>query len=558
MGSDIKRRGMQIQCIRAGVFVLEYEQFPRGKIFGGEEGGVMAEYVQYYKQFEALIETLGKFDARYGKVPWTRQKEILGLARELARFAQGQFLFFYHGFSETQPDGYPKLSPRVSAENDEVKFPPEHVLATILAQISADLAAIQAAAEQRILHYKMFEENQKRPSPFKHGHGDFFADMDHFVSGSVWHAESITSQIREPIIVVTYLTENVRVRVVPYLPVVFVGIPSTFTSNTRALFAIPHEVGHFRFWEPFEQNAAQLETRGKEWMRWEHRWLNVRELFFPFSYDPSPGEPPWAEEIFADVYGVLFGGPRYIGTAMDMALEHSTRAFLDLAFDDPHPMPLIRPLLMIKAIYALSSQPAPDKMPLLNVPNAETIAEDLFRTWEQRLSDHTRLNARTQVENIIITWDARTLNAKLPVEKLVLQAVEALRYAFRDTPPTQVPWGWADDIEATIAEWNVFFQVAEIMSVTPILLHASTTGQSSLESFKQHTKTTNSTESPLDTLKDWAIQKKGYFKSIPTEEIYAGDFETVMNPTTRPSNTWLPVFGAGGWTTEGPCTVPPG
>lgn len=606
----------------------------------------MADYGDYKKQFDALMNVLDLFEKRYelpaDGLDWPRRKEIIALVQGLKWFAKGQFLFFYCGFTgEHKELGYPMLHLEIAQGSDQVQYPAEHVLATILYQIEADIAVIQSAAEQRLLHYTVYGPDQKRHSinlpkgaltsaeqenDTEDAEQDFFVSADSFAQASLWQAKTVANEFLEDKFVLTYLTNSVQARVVPYANVVFIGLPSSVTASGRKNSAIAHEVGHFRFWHSFPQTGDVSPESGANMPDWVKQAkaprLNLRELFYPFQYALAPTDvptPPWAEEIFADVYGVLFGGPEYIRSAMELALEHSTKGLVDFDYTDPHPTPLIRPVLMIKALGELTK----GAVPLLarDAADVQKQAIVLFNEWKRKLRDRKFLYSETPEKDNddtvdlelkfrdgalathvgnTIAWHTRELNLstvsgkdlskltdeqlkllrkedkqrKFHAEELVAQAVQALRFVFRDAPPSKTLWGWSDNVEQAVQEMSEWFgnakeyadAVNEFLErwnswrlVLPKLIESGHLSNLFLLPPPPHSQ---HPESLPEKWKEWAIQQKNYFDPDAFDkmprEMYAGDFDTVMNPTTRPSNTWLPIFGAGGWTTEGPCTLPPG
>jgi len=156
-------------------------------------------------------------------------------------------------------------------------------------------------------------------------------------------APAIEQGLIENTTVVTYFQKAVNVRIIPYAPVAFVGLPlSTLTVN-RDLLAIPHEVGHYVFRHGKSQGgefrgsrfAATLDYQLQQFPAWCRAWL---------------------EEIFADLYGAVVGGPI-------MAL-----GFEDLVSDDPvaefvhddgeHPIAALRPDIYYATFAALGMEHA--------------------------------------------------------------------------------------------------------------------------------------------------------------------------------------------------------
>lgn len=540
----------------------------------------MVNLEQYYEQYEGLkqaladlVESINKSNDEQIDDSWPG-KDILSLLKRMNEWTQGQFLFFYHGFSEQRPAGFPKLNWHSSPTNSQVQYPPEHVLATILDQISGDLATIKFCSEQRFLHYKDWKKKQEPGmdhSVGESGHQtiasvspekeDAFAELDGFAKGSIWPEPSLGNELFAGKKVLTYFTDSVKVRVMPYAHVALVGFPPSVLQHSRGLYTAAHEIGHFLFWYPFKHSQGKRVSGAEAALIKSTR--NVRELFFPFRFDlptdsvalsKQPPPPPWGEEIFADAYGALIGGPLYVNKAMDLALGYSTKLFSDPSLSDSHPMPLIRPLLILKALVAL------DKRMFSNIPkhvDVKATAAKLLGEWEQKLKEREVFDYRERSKNLVV-WDLNTLDTNLLVEDLVDRAVRALHYVLPDAPAKEMLWGWAENPKDAIKKTTAYLdQVAQLFKQAELLMSIVV-------------PPLDEPPAPLQPVLppswlEWVVNEKDYYKwekdsdenfVIPEGEIWAGDFDTVMDPSTRSTNTWLPVFGAGGWTTGGPCDGP--
>lgn len=521
----------------------------------------MSDYKRYEEQFKALMNVLRLLETKHANSPM-----FVNLLQGLRLFAYGQFYFFYHGFSASRPKPFPKLHPNLSPDDAAVQFAPEHVFAVTLHQIAADLSTIQRAAEQSLDGWRI---------DFGNNH-DFLEFAGRIAWATLWHPANDTD-IKA---VIPYATDSVEVRVMPYAPVMLLGMPLTCLKDPYSFLSIPHEVGHFRYYFSFPQtpNAA---PRRRARNQQQKPWLNLRELFYPFRYQAgAQGEaaPSWGEEIFADVYGALVGGPAFIASAMDLALEHSIGSLLSFDLADPHPTPLIRPLLMLKALRQLNSKPVGKQGRLLDLQEnvVEALAIYLWNGWKRKLQERGILayadrsgaekdNSRDlhfvfrdaelakRVREIVV-WDSRDLDPNLAVEALVINAIEALRHAFPDVAAAQVPWGWsATEPRAWVTAGEMYALLNKAKPErtntpgAPVTLGALTPAAEVALA-----------QALPELWIEWATTKKRYFKASLPDEIWAGEFESAMDPQKRPTNTWLPVFGAGGWTTEGPCHVPSG
>lgn len=514
----------------------------------------------YIDNFKNLMSVLNQLRAKYdgaqkaGLGEWW--KTISDLLSNLNDFAEKQFNFFYYGFKGGDKEkGIPWLHLETAKDTDTIPYPLENVLGTIVAQISIDLTSIQLAAEQRIL------ANQEN-DPFKlDAANDRALDA---LKGNYMPGEVLPSDMK----VLPYLTDSVRVRVMPYSNVALIGVPYMWSTNyfisSSVLF---HEVGHYRFWYPFHATKAQVELLGRRWDEKDFL-LNARELYYPFS--SLPAKPNWSEEVFADVYSVCKGGMLPIVSAMNLALEHSPKTFSNFDLDNPHPTPLIRPLLMLKAFAAMVRPLTLHGTPIWGndqglVEEVEKDTFQLFNYWKRLLEKRQTLrvwrapdqtnddsqallcefvdpNVGSEVAKIT-DWNSTFLNRNLAAERLVEDALMALSNIFgpQDAPRNN--------------------SLGEAKTPKEIIENFASSVKAQIPSSGADSKNTaeikpNPSAATKNVWQDW-VDGKRYFDYPLPEEMWAGDFDKVMDPRTRPSNTWLPLFGAGGWTTEGPCAHPP-
>lgn len=218
--------------------------------------------------------------------PIDRQATLQSLLTSLRHFGKSQVEFFINGFG---PDATVRLEPSTT-------YPPTYALRATIDQIAYDLDLIQRAQQQRT---KGSSSREMRET---------------LARADILAYRALEPAIRQGLIdnttVVTYFQKVVNVRIIPYAPVAFVGLPLSAMTAPRDLLAIPHEVGHYVFRHGRVQTGvlrgsrfdAALVSQLAEFPQWARNWM---------------------EEIFADVYGALVGGPI-------MAL-----GFEDLLTDDP-------------------------------------------------------------------------------------------------------------------------------------------------------------------------------------------------------------------------------
>jgi hypothetical protein len=514
---------------------------------------------RYEKQFTALMTLQKELLARYRNSPGDNlgasQATFVSMLEKMGQFANKHFGFFLNGFTSG------KLHVEVSAKDSKTLYPAEHVLASIISQITSDLITIQLAAEQRITNVpdKLLEQTAR------------LAELALWTTpqpSTFYEYEPGKPQI------LTYFTDSVKVRVMPYHSVALVGIPYTFSDDLRGAWAVALEVGHACFWYPFK--ALKLQSG------WENLLcgrVNLRELFFEFKYEPSAVE--WAEEIFADAYAVVFGGVPAILSAMDMALEYSDRVFGEFDYSDPHPTPLIRPLLMIKALDALSPLIFEGTDKRVTYDMIESYVNDLYKRWMWKLEERHVVKVISEGEPLKMAfvdkvleqhmewsskWPENDLGTWLPVDDQLQRAIRALNVLFKNVNPSIGELGWSEEIVGGGADVKKIYdetmrvRIGTLVENSKAGAEPKNTVTSVAETKGDAEDTTDCPkvvgETPKDPSKLWEewVEAKRYFPDGMPAELWAGEFDTVMNPRNRGTKpgSWLPLFGAGGWVT-GPC-----
>ncbi len=225
-----------------------------------------------------------------------RKTTILSLIQQLEQFGQSQMDFFKQGFVAGFKEG-----PTTTFLSPEKEYPPDFALSVTIQQIGFDIDAIEKCIGQRSREQALILQKLQL-------------------------ADSLAYQAVEPAIkhtaldaqttVITYFQKSPNIRVIPYAPVLLVGIPFSCINQPRDFLAIPHEVGHYVFW---------------------HGALNKLGNF------PTVWCENWYEEIFADIYGALVAGPVIGLDFQELQAARNTKDFFD--DDGEHPAPVIRPFI---------------------------------------------------------------------------------------------------------------------------------------------------------------------------------------------------------------------
>lgn len=262
-------------------------------------------------------------------LPPEQQQEVenlINLALSLKRFAEDHLEFFYDGFVGSKRNGAVRQHKKYLL-NLSREFPPDYVFTTILNQVAEDLELIRRVADQR-LSTEMGLELRKADKLA-------WSALEPAVKLSKLglHAD------KEDIMVMTYFQKSASIRIVPYAPVALIAVPFTSTAVPRDYLAIPHEVGHYVYRHAKIEGKSIPQALGRKLMepdRSAARWARR-----------------WKEEIFADVYGCLIGGPVIALSFRDMSLQTSRLPFIQTPGeylygqftedDGVHPVPVVRP-----------------------------------------------------------------------------------------------------------------------------------------------------------------------------------------------------------------------
>jgi hypothetical protein len=264
------------------------------------------DLTEWRNRLDALRKTMAHtLKVMHKQDKTARQGTLEGTLTALKAFGNSQMEFLLQGFG---PNASVLLEPSTT-------YPPEYALRTTLDQLAQDTDVILRAWQQRL---------PELASPM--------------MIAALNKADTLAYQSLEPAIhqklvpnatVVTYFQKATTVRLIPYAPVIFIGLPLSILTSPQDLLAVPHEVGHYIY------RYGRVPNSGKFTGSRFAAALNYR-----FADKPSWCRA-WMEEIFADVYGALIGGP-----AMALGFEA-------LVTDDPrdefthddgeHPVAALRP-----------------------------------------------------------------------------------------------------------------------------------------------------------------------------------------------------------------------
>jgi hypothetical protein len=327
----------------------------------------------------------------------TRKETFVALLGNLETFAKAQFDFLYNGLG-AQLGNDSGVKPPPAYLEPSLEYPADFVLEGTLDQIAFDLTVLQGAWYQRVLS----ETNQAMCTTLEIADRLAYAALQPALDHGLLPFE------KDKVTVLTYFQKAPHIRMIPYASVALVGIPFTTigeyktgriteVGNARDLLAIPHEIGHYVYrhgsaTESRLQHALQAALLGQP--EWLHNW---------------------AEEIFADVYGVLIAGPVMVRDFQDIMKDNDLTSLLN--GDSAHPMPVLRPLIYAYALELLAGKAGGSHQQVL-----QDLAEEARKRW----NDYRGSRGETQVKDrlepieqaITTTFGIVTKNQRVTIDDL--------------------------------------------------------------------------------------------------------------------------------------------
>ncbi len=485
------------------------------------------------QRWAALDQTLARLEERCSQLPDstptapTQKQNLIALVSGLREFGGKQFKFFYEGFGLDPNPGYKLI------RDDE--FPPEHVLSTVLEQISFDIEALERAITQRERDCGQ-QAQGKQDTPETQKMHRRLALADELARQALDLARPLLDG--KEIAVITYFEKVLQVRVVPYAPAALIGIPFTSLQVTHDLLAIPHEVGHFVYWNGTTGSGKDGGPLRKV----------LKEKMPTPPAPPEPGTPEpakqtpgdfgraWLEEIFADVYGAFVGGSVMALDFQDLQLIESRDGFKE--DDGKHPVPAIRPFIYTKA---------------LDCKYGSQFGEKLDERWRTKLQ--ARIKADDSDNFKRGTKDAilfrRKTGEEIDPTEAVARAKEIVEIIYQNVPILAQGGNWPrsnqlDDqnlpspiTEADVNDW--FAQVEASIEETdpkesrPQISSVSWDDWVMREEFFGHDESGNPLKRPQ-----------------PGTEVLMGSHKYDLTHEKQPKVAWARVWLAARWTSGGP------
>jgi hypothetical protein len=264
----------------------------------------------------ALLEVSGELGSRALATRNPRRRSALLGLRCLSAFAAKQFELFGKGASN-------------GAVELEGSFNAEFLLEATARQVGHDIDVLLRTIGQR-------------------DEGSSTADMrttldlaDRLAASAL--APAMRHGLIEETAVLTYFQKTPTIRLLPYVPLALIGIDLTAIHDTGRLMAVAHEAGH----HVYRQMHCNYVLDGSA--------DSLDDQVVQRASAPSPRVEwlaCWTEEVFADAYSVLVGGPVAGLSIQAMLMGELPRVLLQ--DDADHPLPALRPHIAVTVLRKLA------------------------------------------------------------------------------------------------------------------------------------------------------------------------------------------------------------
>jgi hypothetical protein len=259
-----------------------------------------------------------------------RWKDFVEMLEDLKAFAQCQFTYFHTKLDKPSPT---------------LEYSHKFALTITLNQVGYDLQLISLAAEQR---------------------------REHLLAKSLRAADRIAEIALEPAIkgpeplvpkapggdrprsLICYYQKSPWARRQPYSRIGLIGIPPTCvlpkddanaTTTLRDFLAIPHEVGHYVFWNGQRKTDASARKP-------KPKYFSTFQGYEVLKRGVTPYMAYWTEEIFADTYGARIAGPLIASSFQDILAAQTMDGYY-LKNIRYFPAPIIRAEIYLYALRRL-------------------------------------------------------------------------------------------------------------------------------------------------------------------------------------------------------------
>ncbi|MBC7813328.1 MAG: hypothetical protein H7175_19370 [Burkholderiales bacterium] len=452
---------------------------------------------------DALLKHLSSLHTiAQGQMFPARRETIMLLLEQLNTFAPRYFDFFTNGFSENPQSG---IGPGFSPSKD---FQQDYVLRQVVNRLAIDLQVLERIIVERLLTPQY----------------DTLLRADSLAYEALKPAKQM-GLIDDDTTAITYFEKTANIRVIPYARVALVGIPMSSTKHPQDLLAIPHEIGHYVYWNgKFPSGEVRFVPPNSAVPP-----QRVHKLLDDYKAKKSVWLKNWIEEIFADVYGALVSGAIGARSLQDVESEASNTQFIEDDFE--HPTPLIRPLIYNRVIqYRYWDAPPPNDDDaalaalLANETKPAPHLKALTTKWQATVDKHHMGIAALTVRT------SKARNTDLTINSIKAQMLDAVDDMLK-LPQLfggQLRQWLQDDARGKTAKWPA------LLPNDSDLVNAMTQTEDTLKAF------------PPQNLENLVLPTS----NVDLWDTWKGQYDLSADPVDEAE--WLKVLRSEAWTTEGP------
>lgn len=419
-------------------------------------------------------------------------------------------------------------------------FPPDYVLRTVIDQIIYDYEVIKRA----LLQLTQGTDEEKLTLVKANSWGQLI--LNKFSTPETGYVKLLHSPAR----MIAYFNRSPRIRMIPYGNVALIGIPPTTTlpSKRRDMLSIPHELGHYIYWN------GRIDNR------------SIREIIADKIQGQLPFVKNWIEELFADVFAVA-------------ASEHQDAMFhwaSTMIKDNPpsklwqdngiHPIDAVRERIYFRRIYT-------DKKPAGVVGNGNNGSADSGNPIKDNRKGEPSFKTRdrngdeinflidellevlepiaNEINDLILSQSGTPTDGKVSVN--MDEVIKKITNPSTGLRPKGILTSTDGGMSKYPPEYVIlpsFNSRAGIESVLTAIAEVNKPAQK--EAWYDDFEAMLEDLDPVDPVSDPDPDKPEPVRTFITMR------DSYFGPQPLETSIWKVIFSADGWTVKGPETGPPG
>ena len=217
-----------------------------------------------------------------------------------------------------------------------------------------------------------------------------------------FNIKNYSTRYKPDVVPIAYFEKVYAITRYAFTPYPLVSIPSQSMRSPDQWQALAHEMGHHLYWnaaplEHFEEIQNQIKEAVQEAIIEDYKVDSYGDLQDREKVVEIWNH--WLEETFADVAGVLFSGPSYVASCIEIA-KQAIRGRVDRLLEDDgeHPSWYIRPWIAIDTLrWVADAEKLPKKHDLYGK------ISDFEADWQgnkrvEEVNDHRLVHPDTNVQ----------------------------------------------------------------------------------------------------------------------------------------------------------------